>query len=253
VIVGHATSSQRRHVRSCYIMGAEGPVYATGDTIPGTQAETQAWLDHTGNMTKMMMGDACPLNCGLDMIRVCLRKPHLFAGWSEAEWKALVWMSHTAYRAFMHDASMAPLVQLATDLEARRRPDVRVLPEELQHRAHAIVQAVSEDQGGWKRQGEFQSPPARTNGQFGTRQRIVWRPTSRRCWRWLSPELPRSSRSRYSFRRRATLSESSARSSWASASPRENPHAGGTTFMARAATEIRVGGHMRFELSHRRN
>jgi hypothetical protein len=106
---------------------------------------TQAWLDHTGIMTKMMMGDACPLNRGLDMLRVCLRKPYLFAGWSEAEWKALVWMSHMAYQAFMHDASLAPLVQLATDLEARRRLDVRVLPEELQHRAHAVSQAVSDD------------------------------------------------------------------------------------------------------------
>jgi hypothetical protein len=53
---------------------------ATGGTIPGSRAEAQAWLDHTGIMTKMIMGDACPLNQYLDVIRSCLRKPHLFAG-----------------------------------------------------------------------------------------------------------------------------------------------------------------------------
>jgi hypothetical protein len=79
------------------------------------------------------------------------------------EWKALVWASHTAYQAFMHDVSLAPLVQLAMDLEARRRPDVRVRLEELRHRSYV----VADDQGGWKRQGETQSPPARASRQFG--------------------------------------------------------------------------------------
>jgi hypothetical protein len=136
---------------------------ATGGTVPGTRAETQAWLDHVGIMTKMLMGDACPVNRGLDVIRVCLRKPHLFAGWTETEWKAFVWACHMAYRAFMYDATLAPLVQVAADMEARKRPDVRILPEELRHRAPMNM----DDQSGRKRQGETQSPPARSTGQFG--------------------------------------------------------------------------------------
>jgi hypothetical protein len=90
----------------------------TGDTIPGTCAETQAWMDHVGIMTKMLMGDACPLDRGLDEIRVCLQKPHLFARWLEADWKAFVWASHMAYQAFMYNAALAPLVQVAADMEA---------------------------------------------------------------------------------------------------------------------------------------
>jgi hypothetical protein len=34
---------------------------ATGDAIPGIRAEMQAWMDHVGITTKMLMGDACPM------------------------------------------------------------------------------------------------------------------------------------------------------------------------------------------------
>jgi hypothetical protein len=97
---------------------------ATGGAIPGTRAEAQAWFDHAGIMTKMIMGDACPLNRPLDGIRACLRKPHMFVGWTDTEWRALVWSSHVAFRAFMVDTAMAPLNQIAADRETRRRPDI---------------------------------------------------------------------------------------------------------------------------------
>jgi hypothetical protein len=51
-----------------------------------------------------------------------------------------------------------------TDLEAQKRPDMRVLPDELWPRSHV----VADDQGGRKRQGETQSPPARAGRQFGS-------------------------------------------------------------------------------------
>jgi hypothetical protein len=135
----------------------------TGTSIPGTRAETQAWIDHVGIMTRMIMGDACPLNRALDVIRACLRKPHLFAGWSETEWKAFVWAGHVAYRAFMSDMAMTPLAQLASDLEARRRPDVRVLPDEFRQRPPAQVDEGSRQ----KRPSEPQPNPPRVAGRFG--------------------------------------------------------------------------------------
>jgi hypothetical protein len=119
---------------------------ATGGTIPASRAEAQAWLDHAGIMTKMIMGDACPMNQYMDAIRSCLRKPHLFVGWSDSEWKAFVWSSHMAYRAFMCDTALTLLAQLAADMEARKRPDARVLPDECRISAPFHL----EDQGGMK-------------------------------------------------------------------------------------------------------
>jgi hypothetical protein len=136
---------------------------ATGNTIPGSRAEAQAWLDHAGIMTKMIMGDACPLNRYLDTIRSCLRKPHLFVGWSDTEWRAFVWAGHMAYRAFMNDTSMAPLAQLAADMEARKRPDARVLPDE--YRTSAPTH--SDDVMGRKRASDGPPGPNRTPAQFG--------------------------------------------------------------------------------------
>jgi hypothetical protein len=51
----HFESTENNHMPADAC--AMASLSATGDTIPGTQAETQAWLDHAGIMTKMMMGD----------------------------------------------------------------------------------------------------------------------------------------------------------------------------------------------------
>jgi hypothetical protein len=135
----------------------------TGTSIPGTRAETQAWIDHVGIMTKMIMGDACPLNRALDSIRACLRKPHLFSGWSEMEWRSFVWASHVAYRAFMCDTVMTPLAKLAVDMEARRRPDMRVLPDEFRQR----ISAPADEGASRKRANESPPNPSRGGSQFG--------------------------------------------------------------------------------------
>jgi hypothetical protein len=135
----------------------------TGSTIPGSRAEAQAWLDHAGIMTKMIMGDACPLNRYLDTIWSCLRKPHLFVGWSEAEWRAFVWSGHMAYRAFMCDTTITPLAQLAGNMEARKRPDVRVLPDKC--RMGALTH--SEDHTGRKRASDGPLGPSRNQAPFG--------------------------------------------------------------------------------------
>jgi hypothetical protein len=116
----HFESTEGNHMPANALEMAK--LSATGSTIPGSRAEAQAWLDHAGIMTKMIMGDACPLNRYLDTIRSCLRKPHLFVGWSEAEWRAFVWSGHMAYCAFMCDTTITPLAQLAGDMEARKRP-----------------------------------------------------------------------------------------------------------------------------------
>jgi hypothetical protein len=136
---------------------------ATGSTIPGSRAEAQAWLDHAGIMTKMIMGDACLLNWYLDTIRSCLWKPHLFVGWSEAEWRAFVWSGHMAYRAFMCDTTITPLAQLAGDMEARKRPDVQVLPDKCRMGAPTHL----EDHTGRKRASDGPLGPGRNPAPFG--------------------------------------------------------------------------------------
>jgi hypothetical protein len=135
----------------------------TGAAIPGTRAETQAWFDHAGIITKMIMGDACPVNRPLDTIRTCLRKPHMFVGWTDTEWKVLIWSSHVAFRAFMTDTAMAPLTQIAADMETRRRPDARVLPDE----GRTNLAPQMEDMAGRKRPPDAQAQPVRSANQFG--------------------------------------------------------------------------------------
>jgi hypothetical protein len=150
---------------------------ATGGTIPGTHAEAQAWLDHAGIMTKMLMGDACPINQPLDMVRACLRRPHMFAGRTDTEWKVLIWASHVAFCTFMVDTAMAPLTQVATDLETRRRPDARILPDEFR----SSFAAQGEDHGGRKRPSDTQGALARNPSQFGNPRRTAWPLTCPPC------------------------------------------------------------------------
>jgi hypothetical protein len=157
----HFESTEGNHMPSDALEMAN--LSATGSTIPGSRAEAQAWLDHAGIMTKMIMGDACPLNRYLDVIRSCLRKPHLFVGWADLEWKAFVWSGHMAYRAFMCDTSITPLAQLAADMEARKRPDVRVLPDE----CRLITLFHSDEPAGRKRPGDGPPGPNRNPPQFG--------------------------------------------------------------------------------------
>jgi hypothetical protein len=76
---------------------------ASWNTIPGTRHEAAAWVEHVGIMTRMLLGDACPMNLHFDGLRDSLRKPHLFANWTDSEWKAFMWSLHMAYRAFMID------------------------------------------------------------------------------------------------------------------------------------------------------
>jgi hypothetical protein len=135
----------------------------TGGTIPGTCAEAQAWLDHAGIMTKMLMGDACPKNQPLDMVQACLRRPHMFVGWTDTEWKALIWASHMAFWAFMVDMALAPLTQVATDLETRRRPDARILPNKF--RSSFVAQG--EDLGGRKHPSDTQGNQTRNPNPIG--------------------------------------------------------------------------------------
>jgi hypothetical protein len=132
---------------------------ATGNTILGSRAEAQVWLDHVGIMTKMIMGDACLLNRYLDTIWSCLRKPHLFVGWSDTKWQAFVWAGHMAYRTFMCDTYITPLAQLA----ARKQPDAQVLPDEYCMSAPTHL----EDFMGRKRESDGPPGPSRTLAQFG--------------------------------------------------------------------------------------
>jgi hypothetical protein len=145
---------------------------ASWNTIPGTRHEAAAWVEHVGIMTRMILGDACPMNQHFDCLRDSLRKPHLFASWSDGEWKAFMWSLHMAYRAFMLDTSISPLAYLATDLEARKRPDVKVLPDELGQgsRPQSEWQGArgrDEEQAGRKRPGEATPNSGRAHGQFG--------------------------------------------------------------------------------------
>lgn len=144
---------------------------ASWNTIPGTRYEAAAWVEHVGIMTRMLLGDACPLNQHFDALRDSLRKPHLFATWTDSEWRAFMWSLHMAYRAFMLDTSVAPVAYLAADLEARRRPDAKVLPEELcqgTRVAHAQMMVSAEsDQTGRKRAAESPHNPGRPAGQMG--------------------------------------------------------------------------------------
>jgi hypothetical protein len=113
-------------------------------------------------MTKIIMGDACLLNRALDSIWTCLCKLHLFSGWSETELKAFVWDSHLAYQAFMCDTAMTPLAQLAADMEAWRRLDVRVLPDEFRQRAPVQM----DDGASRKRSSGLPPNPPQGGGQF---------------------------------------------------------------------------------------
>jgi hypothetical protein len=74
-----------------------------------------------------------------------------------------MWSLHMAYQAFMIDTALAPLASLTVDLEACRRPDVRVLPEEMGQ----TTRPPNEDQAGRKRQGEPMQSPRRTPNQHG--------------------------------------------------------------------------------------
>jgi hypothetical protein len=74
-----------------------------------------------------------------------------------------VWASHVAYRAFMCDTMMTPLAQLAADMEARRRPDVRVLPDEFRQ----IISAPADEGASRKRANESPPNPPRGGSQFG--------------------------------------------------------------------------------------
>jgi hypothetical protein len=62
----------------------------------------------------------------------------------------------------MCDTTMAPLAQLAADLEAHRRPDVRVLPDEFRQRLPIQV----DDGARQKRPNESQPNPPRMASQF---------------------------------------------------------------------------------------
>jgi hypothetical protein len=135
----------------------------TGTSILGTCAETQAWIDHVGIMTRMIMGDACPLNRALDAIRACLQKPHLFPGWSETEWKAFVWASHVAYRAFMCDMAMTPLAQIAADLDRRIPPEMEADRNDRANRNLTRLEWLADSV---------------------TLRRTVWLRISRPCWLW---------------------------------------------------------------------
>jgi hypothetical protein len=137
---------------------------ASWNTIPGTRYETAAWVEHIGIMTRMLLGDACPMNQHFDAVRDSLRKPHLFGTWTDGEWRAFIWSLHMAYRAFMIDTSVAPLAYLAADLEARRRPDVKVLPEEL---AQTNRGAYNDEQAGRKRPAEAPPNAGRSANQIG--------------------------------------------------------------------------------------
>jgi hypothetical protein len=143
---------------------------ASWNTIPGTRHEAAAWVEHVGIMTRMILGDACPMNQHFDWLRDSLRKPHLFANWSD--WKAFMWSLHMAYQAFMLDTSISPLAYLAANLEARKRPDVRVLPEELGQGARPQsdwqgARGQDEEPTWRKRPGETAPNSGRTHGQFG--------------------------------------------------------------------------------------
>jgi hypothetical protein len=130
-----------------------------------------------GSMTKMIMGDACPLNCALDSIRACLRKLHLFSRWSEMEWRSFVWASHVAYRAFMCDTMMTLLAQLAVDMEARRRLDVRVLPDEFRQRTSAPA-----DEGASQKRANESPIHHEEAANLEIRRRTVWPHICHRCW-----------------------------------------------------------------------
>jgi hypothetical protein len=135
----------------------------------GARHEAAAWVEHVGIMTRMLLGDACPLNQHFDALRDSLRKPHLFATWTDNEWRAFMWSLHMAYWAFMLDTSVTPVAYLVADLEARRCPDAKVLPEELcqgTQVAHAQMPVFTEsEQAGRKRSAEAPQNPGRSAGQ----------------------------------------------------------------------------------------
>jgi hypothetical protein len=55
------------------------------NTVLGTRHEVAAWVEHVGIMTRMLLGDACPLNLHFDGLWDSLRKSHLFANWTDSE------------------------------------------------------------------------------------------------------------------------------------------------------------------------
>jgi hypothetical protein len=67
------------------------------------------------------------------------------------------------YRAFMCDTAITPLAQLAADMEAWKRPDIQVLPDECRLSAPSHL----DDHVGRKHPGEGPPGPSRNPAQFG--------------------------------------------------------------------------------------
>jgi hypothetical protein len=109
------------------------------NSVPGSRQEAEAWVEHITVMTEMILGDSCPINQYLARLRFNIRRQHLFLGWNETEWKAFIWSLHVAYRAFMSDLTTHPMSFLSSEIEARKRPDVKILPEELKAAGNALT------------------------------------------------------------------------------------------------------------------
>jgi hypothetical protein len=50
---------------------------ASWNTIPGTRHEAAAWVEHVGIMTRMLLGDACPMNLHFDGLQDSFAKTPL--------------------------------------------------------------------------------------------------------------------------------------------------------------------------------
>jgi hypothetical protein len=53
---------------------------AMWNTIPGSQQETLSWVEHVAMMTKMIPGDACPINEYLLQLHLQLKHALMFTG-----------------------------------------------------------------------------------------------------------------------------------------------------------------------------
>jgi hypothetical protein len=86
-----------------------------------------------------------------------------------------MWSRNMVYWAFMLDTTIAPLASLAANLEACRRLDFKVLPEEMGQ----MTWFQSEEQAGRKCQGEATQNPGWTpTNQLQIALQLTWH----QCW-----------------------------------------------------------------------